>query len=67
MLNPRGHLRQGDTPDMSREAPVQPDWLRPDRLVPDLLAGVWALLVVMLYADGPLRYAFDYLSGLLGR
>jgi len=52
---------------MPAEATPPPAWLTPGRLIPDLLAGLWVLLVVMLYADGPFRASLDILRGLLER
>lgn len=48
-------------------AATTPAWLEPRRLLPDLLCGLWLLLVALLYADGPLRLAFETARRLLER
>ncbi len=52
---------------MSRATTPTPAWLAPARLLPDLAAGLWLLLIVLLYADGPWRSAWATLQGLLER
>lgn len=45
---------------MSRSAQPQPEWLQPRRLLPDLLAAAWLLVVATAYLGRHLLDALAY-------